>query len=152
MKTLYEEDYYGWLNQQADLLANHDLKQLDIENLINELSNRIIQVTGELETLLTKLLCYLLGCDYQTRVIKNVHQIEEFKQWVYNINLHRKAIKKQLSDNISLTDYKEKAIIESYQQAKKHSIRLVSSYNRNNRTKGRIAPITDDSFPIECPW
>ncbi|MCA2896977.1 DUF29 family protein, partial [Microcystis sp. M039S1] len=38
-KNLYEKDYYLWLEKTISLLENHQFSDLDLENLIDEISS-----------------------------------------------------------------------------------------------------------------
>ena len=39
-KTLYDQDYYVWLNQNIEALQNNNFSELDTPNLIEELSDK----------------------------------------------------------------------------------------------------------------
>ena len=41
-KTLYEQDYYLWIEKTISLLENHRFSDLDLENLIEEIKSMSI--------------------------------------------------------------------------------------------------------------
>lgn len=65
MTTLYDLDFYAWTQQQVELLRSGQWKQVDIENLIEELDSLGKQQRQELRNRLGVLLGYLLQWHYQ---------------------------------------------------------------------------------------
>ncbi len=39
MRNLYTSDYYGWTQQQAELLRSGKLGDLDVDNLLEEIES-----------------------------------------------------------------------------------------------------------------
>jgi ribosomal protein L29 len=62
--TLYDQDFYAWTQQQVDLLKAGQWKQVDIENLIEEIESLGKQQRQELENRLGVLLGHLLKWRY----------------------------------------------------------------------------------------
>lgn len=54
--TLYETDFYAWTQAQAALLRNHQWKQLDLQNLIEEIEFLRRQQRQELRSRLSVLI------------------------------------------------------------------------------------------------
>ncbi|NCQ94726.1 MAG: DUF29 domain-containing protein [Microcystis wesenbergii Mw_QC_S_20081001_S30D] len=89
-KNLYEKDYYLWLDKTINLLENHQFSELDLENLIEEISSMGKSEKRSLESYLTRLLEHLLKLvywqselEYNQRGWKNEMGASQFCQ---NIN------------------------------------------------------------------
>ena len=65
----YDQDFYGWTQEQAALLRAGRLNDLDIENLIEEVETMGRSEKRELESRLTVLFVHLLKWKYQTRFL-----------------------------------------------------------------------------------
>lgn len=50
MRNLYNSDYYGWTQQQAELLRSGNLGELDVSNLLEEIESMGGSVRRELES------------------------------------------------------------------------------------------------------
>ena len=59
-QTLYEQDFYAWTLQQAELLRSQTHKDLDWVNLAEELEDMGKNLKRELESLLKVLFAHLL--------------------------------------------------------------------------------------------
>ncbi len=49
-KSLYQEDFYRWLQETANLLKEHRFEKLDLENLIEEIETMGRSEKRELES------------------------------------------------------------------------------------------------------
>ena len=58
--TKYESDYYGWTQEQADLMRHRRLAELDLENLIEEIESMGKAQKEALRSRLRVLLAHLL--------------------------------------------------------------------------------------------
>uniref|UniRef100_A0A7C4MM63 DUF29 domain-containing protein n=1 Tax=Desulfatirhabdium butyrativorans TaxID=340467 RepID=A0A7C4MM63_9BACT len=65
MNNLYEQDFYQWTIEQANLLRTGALSQVDIKNLIEEVESMGKSQKKELLSRLTVLLIHLLKWDFQ---------------------------------------------------------------------------------------
>lgn len=65
MTTLYERDFYAWLQNQAALLKSGRLVELDIEHLTEEIESMGASERRELINRLRVLLIHLLKWQYQ---------------------------------------------------------------------------------------
>ena len=63
-KNLYEKDYYLWLEKTISLLENHQFSELDLDNLIEEISAMGKSQRQSLKSYLTRLLEHLLKLVY----------------------------------------------------------------------------------------
>ena len=63
-KNLYEKDYYFWLEKTINLLENNQFSDLDLDNLIEEISDMGKSQRQSLKSYLTRLLEHLLKLVY----------------------------------------------------------------------------------------
>jgi Domain of unknown function DUF29 len=68
MTTLYEQDFALWSEQMADLIANRQFDQLDIENLVEEIRDLSKRERDRLFSSLRLILHHLLKWDYQPKL------------------------------------------------------------------------------------
>lgn len=61
----YQHDFYGWTQQQVELLRSGHLNELDIENLIEEIETMGRSETRAVESRLIVLLSHLLKWQFQ---------------------------------------------------------------------------------------
>ena len=111
-KTLYNQDYYLWLQDTIEQLQLGRISSLDLDNLIEELVNMGKSERRALESLLTRLLEHLLKlADWETE--------REYNQrvWKNEIRNFRLQIKKILKDSPSLKSYLTEVLPECYQDA-----------------------------------
>ncbi|MFB2976845.1 DUF29 domain-containing protein [Microseira sp. BLCC-F43] len=104
--TLYEQDYYLWLEQTAKLLDRGQWDELDIANLVEEIKDIGKSERRSLESNLTVVLLHLLKYKYQPTHRSN--------SWLSSILEHRLRIKKQLKESPSLKPYLEQVFGECY--------------------------------------
>ncbi len=128
--TLYDQDFYAWTQQQAELLKTGQWKQVDIENLIEEIESLGKQQRQELRNRLGVLLGHLLKWRYQPE--------ERSKSWFYTIREQRREIQRHLKENPSLKPYLPEAIEIGYEQG----LDLL----------GKETPLDPDQLPQVCPF
>lgn len=108
--TLYEQDYYLWLEQIALTLASRSWSEVDISNLVEEIKDMGRSERRALESNLTVVLLHLLKYKYQPTHRSN--------SWLSSILEHRLRIKKQLQESPSLKPYLEQVFEECYGDAR----------------------------------
>jgi Domain of unknown function DUF29 len=128
--TLYDQDFYAWTQQQVELLKTGQWKQVDIENLIEEIESLGKQQRQELRNRLGVLLGHLLKWRYQPE--------DRSKSWFYTIREQRREIQRHLKENPSLKPYLQEAIAIGYEQG----LDLL----------GRETPLDPDQLPQVCPF
>jgi hypothetical protein len=128
--SLYEQDFYEWTQEQADLLKAGALSQLDIENLIEEIESMGKSQKKELLSRLTVLLMHLLKWDYQ--------QDHRSKSWKSTIITQRKEIRNLLDDNPSL----RRIIPEKADMLYKDAVEIASAETG----------LPETAFPETCPY
>jgi hypothetical protein len=126
----YEQDFYGWTQEQAALLRAGRLNELDIENLIEEIETMGRSEKRALESRLSVLLCHLLKWHYQPARRGN--------SWMYTIIEQRMKFKKVLADNPGLKPQLQQLIDDAYEYA------LVKACHETG--------FLSDIFPATCPW
>ena len=128
--NLYDQDFYQWTHEQAELMKAGALSQLDIPNLIEEIESMGRSEKRELRSRLTVLLMHLLKWDYQPD--------RRSGSWKSTINTQRMDIDFVLKDNPSLKHNLEIVIDETYRVARQ-----------------RVADETglpESVFPLSCSY
>ncbi|ASC71755.1 hypothetical protein XM38_027090 [Halomicronema hongdechloris C2206] len=128
--TLYAQDFHAWTQHQAELLRSGRLRELDIENLIEEIESLGKQQRQELCNRLGVLLGHLLKWRYQPEA--------RSKSWAATIREQRREIHEILEDNPSLKPYLAEAVIRGYRKG----LDLVN----------RETPLDPDQLPQSCPF
>jgi hypothetical protein len=129
-KDQYEQDFYAWTQEQAQLLRLGKLEGLDLENLAEEIESLGKQQKQELRNRFGVLIGHLLKWQYQPSL--------RGKSWRITIDLQRDEILELVHENPSLKPYLEEAIAKSYKQA----IALVV----------KETPLDKNDLPSECPY
>ena len=93
--ALYESDFYGWTELQANVLANRQVEALDWQNLREEIISLGKQEYRELVSRLTVLVGHLLKWEYQPD--------KRSRSWFLTIREQRRAIRRHLQGNPSLS-------------------------------------------------
>ncbi|GCA82437.1 DUF29 domain-containing protein [Microcystis aeruginosa] len=111
-KTLYEQDYYLWLDKTISLLENRQFSELDLDNLIEEIKSMGIKEKHTLTSLLTRIIQHLLQLAYwQSERQYNANH------WQGEITIFRIDLWEVLDDNPSLKSYLENSFDQCYQSA-----------------------------------
>jgi len=110
MPNFYEADFYGWTQEQANLLRHHQWNQLDLPNLIEEIESLGRKERQELRNSLGILIVDLLKWEYQPK--------QRSRSWLATTRVQRRQILKLLTENPSLKPYLEEALQESYQNGR----------------------------------
>jgi Domain of unknown function DUF29 len=117
-KTLYEQDFYLWIQTTLQLLRERKLAQLDIENLIEEIDSMGRSERKELKTRLIVLIEHLLKLkywteekDYNARGGRNTI-VEQRRQIAYT-----------LADSPSLKSVLNDVFLDCYTDARNDTIR-----------------------------
>ncbi len=90
--TLYEEDFYLWLESTAKLLRNRQLENLDYDNLIQEIEAMGRSEKHSLESNLIVVLMHLLKYKYQPQKCS--------RSWLSSIFEHRHGKKGFQASNL----------------------------------------------------
>lgn len=126
----YDQDFYGWTQEQAALLKSGRLNELDIENLIEEVETMGRSEKRELESRLTVLLLHLLKWKYQ--------DVRRGRSWELSIIEQRLKFEETLEENPGLKPRLDEILVKAY----KFSIIQAS----------RETQLNIKVFPESCPW
>ncbi len=127
----YDEDFYSWTLQQADLLESHQFDKLDLEHLVEELHSMSARERRELLSRLRILLMHLLKWQYQPHYIGR-------RSWERTIRTQRKEIGFHMEDNPGLRPQLGVLIERAYDLAL-------------DDAEGETG-LPRKTFPEKCPW
>jgi hypothetical protein len=113
LKSLYEQDFYKWIQTTIQQIRNQELNSVDWTNLLEELEDLGNEQKHKLESRLLVLLEHLLKLAYW-------EQEREYNQrsWKGTIIEQRKQLNKLLNKNPSLKPYFLEIFEECYQDAR----------------------------------
>jgi len=126
----YDQDFYSWTQEQAELLKNGRFSELDIDNLIEEVEAMGRSEKRELESRLTILLLHLLKWKYQ--------EVRRERSWQLSIDEQRIQFEETLNENPGLKQKLDEIIKKAYRLAVIQASRETS--------------ISKAVFPECCPW
>lgn len=141
LQTLYESDFQVWVEKTIDCLEKQQFNRLDIQHLIEELTDLGRSDRKELESNLMILMAHLLKLKIQNNIPE-----QRSGSWYDSVVEHRQRVYKNLRDTPSLKNYLETAIQSAYPDARKVAIK-----------EGKLAkfgvPIPSEVvYPITCPF
>lgn len=112
--SLYDRDYYLWLNRTAEQLKNGSFKELDLANLIEEITSLGRKERAELRNRLKILFEHLLKLNYWEREVK-----WNRRGWILTIEEQKLQIKRLILDSPSLKSQLTILGQEAYEDALK---------------------------------
>jgi len=127
---MYETDFYGWTQRQAEAMRSGDLAGLDLENLIEEIESMGKREKRELESRLEVLLAHLLKWRYQPGFRGASRQA--------TIKEQRGRIADHMRENPSLKGL----LPETYGKTYRYSVLKAV----------RETGMAESAFPPQCPW
>ena len=128
-KTLYEADYFLWIEKTVQGLKAGDLSRVDLENLIEEVEALGRKERRSLRSFLMRLLEHLLKRCY-------VLMSDCYRGWEIEIRNFRQQLRAILQDSPSLRGFLVECFEDCYQEA------LESVQD--------VYPET--IFPLDCPF
>jgi hypothetical protein len=128
--TIYDTDFYAWTQQQADLLRQGQLAELDVEHLIEEIEDMGQSQRRALSSRLQVLISHLLKWQFQPE--------KRSPSWEATIHIQRSEIVDLLADNPSLRPQLSLFVERAYPKARQAA-----------RGETRL-PL--EIFPPECPY
>jgi len=129
-EPLYDTDFYGWTEQQAELLRAGKLVQSDIIHIAEEIEDMGKNLKRELESRLKILFIHLLKWQYQPCYRGN--------SWRYSIEEQRAELADHINDNPSL----KPKLPEAMQRGYKYAVNGAAKETGRSKT----------TFPATCPW
>lgn len=127
---LYKKDFYGWTQQQAELLREGKLSEVDVMNLVEEIEDMGGSEKREIESRLSVLFMHLLKWRYQPT--------HRGQSWRLTIAEQRNRIARRLKKSPSLKSLLAELAEDAYSDAR---------YGAARET-GRELEV----FPVDCPW
>jgi hypothetical protein len=106
----YEDDYYGWVMDQVELLRSGRLDQIEREHLAEELEDLAGDEFTKLESALRVLLMHMLKWDQQPE--------HRTRSWIFSIREQRRRYARLLKKSPSLKARLEEAREEAYEDAR----------------------------------
>lgn len=128
--ALYEQDFYAWANEQAELLRAGKLSEADIAHIAEEIESMGKSEKRELVNRLAVLLTHLLKWQFQPGLRGN--------SWRLSIEEQRERLSDHLSDNPSLKATLTESIASGYRLARIGATRETG--------------LDRETFPTACPW
>ncbi len=126
----YDDDFFAWAKEQADLLRAGEFAQLDIENLAEEVESMGRSARGELRNRLAVLVMHLLKWQYQPAF--------RSRSWSGTIREQRRQVRHLLEESPSL----------------RPSVLQDSAYVYSLACPKAVAEtgLAETTFPAECPF
>ena len=128
--TNYHQDFYTWTQQQAALLRNGRLHELDITNLLEEVEDMGKSQRNQLENRLKQLLLHLLKWHYQPNM--------RTRSWLLSIKEQRLKVAQVLRKNPGLKPELADLVTDAYELAKLGAAKQTG--------------LDESIFPEVCPW
>lgn len=128
--SLYDQDFFAWTQQQAQLIKNKSFGKLDMVHLLEEVESMGNQNKTELRNRLAILLTHLLKWKYQPDLKGN--------SWYLTIANQRLDILDLIEDNPSLKHFLPELFNKAYSKA----------IIRANIETG----MKSSAFPLKCLW
>ncbi|MBV5309199.1 DUF29 domain-containing protein [Chromatium okenii] len=138
LSMLYEKDYSAWAQRNAELLRSRNYAELDIEHLVEELSDMSKTERRELQSRLLTLLAHLLKWEYQYQTLSERWREFDGRSWRMTIIEQRKKIAVLLRQSPGLQSVLTDTIAAAYPDA-------VDLAHRETRL-----PLK--TFPTSCPY
>jgi Domain of unknown function DUF29 len=111
---LYQRDSCLWVEEQARLLKEGRLEQLDVVNLIDEIEDLSIDRKHAVTSNLVVILKRLLKHQHQPR--------RRSRSWLASIAEHRRRVRKEFQHAPSLRGYAREQIEECYQDGRRQAL------------------------------
>lgn len=128
--ALYDNDFYAWSTQQAQLLRAGKLREADIEHIAEEIETMGRTEKRELVSRLAVLLLHLLKWQFQPA--------KRGASWEASIRVQRNRLADHLDDNPSLRPLLPQALSSAYRDAVLETVAETG--------------LPAATFPQVCPW
>jgi len=128
LKSLYNSDFYAWTQQQAELLRNQYLSELDFIHLAEELEDMGRSEKRELASRLEVLLMHLLKWQFQPSL--------RSRSWQLTLKEQRLRLEQHLAENPSLKAFLPEYLTRAYQLA------VIGAEKETGLS----------TFPSDCPY
>jgi hypothetical protein len=135
---LYDTDYSEWARRNAALLRSGDFSALDIEHLLEELSDMGKRERRDLENRLTVLIAHLLKWQYQLPQLSERWREFDGRSWRATLIEQRDRLNKRLRETPGLKSVFADCIPEAYADAVALAVKETG--------------LPQQIFPAECPY
>ena len=133
-KSLYDRDFCAWVGSQVSALRERRFRDLDLENLIEEVGDLAANLQRELRSRLKVILIHLLKWQYQSP--------KRSTSWQVTLLEQRDQIHELLERNPSLRRQIPELVAKAYASAFKLAGKEMDlETSRPHR-----------AFPVQCPW
>jgi hypothetical protein len=126
----YDDDFFAWTQEQARLLREGDLADIDVENLAEEIESMGKSLRRELRNRLGVLVMHLLKWNYQPTF--------RSRSWSSTIKEQRKQVQSLINEAPSLLSLLRNELSDIYGSA---------VTNASGETG-----LSEETFPVECPY
>ena len=126
----YAEDYAAWVERQLMLLREHRFEELDVDNLIDEVSDLGKSEFRQFRSSIEVVLVRMLKWDHQPR--------RRSTSWQISIAEHRSRIAEELTDSPSYRSRQDEAVLSAYRTAR--------------FAAARETKLSLERFPTTCPY
>ena len=130
-KKLYELYSYLWIEKTIEVLKTHSLKDLDIENLIEELESLGKRDFNKVRSLLRQIMIHLLLLEYWSEEYDR-----NYRHWEAEILAFRSDLKDNLTTTLENRLYER--LDDLYDDASKYVLKKTGLVNR--------------IIPMNCPY
>jgi hypothetical protein len=141
MTILYDQDFQLWLSQIINQLENQQFDQLDLEHLIEELTDLGKSNQRSLESNLIILIAHLLKLKIQQDAPEMMKG-----SWLDAVSDHRQRVLYDLEEIPSLKSHLETAIAKVYPSSRKLAIK------EGKRAKFGVRIPLEKQYPLDCPF
>jgi hypothetical protein len=129
-QSLYERDFNLWVEEQARLLKQGRLEQLDVANLVEEIEDLGTGEKKAVQSNLVVVLKHLLKQRFQPG--------RRSRSWLSSIAEHRRRLRNDLRSSPSLRPYARDVFEECYQDSRRQAL-----------IETGLEP---DALPVAPPW
>ena len=119
--SLYNQDFYLWIEQTVQALKNRDLNSLDWDNLIEEVESMGRSEKRELKSRLLVVIEQLLKLMFWES-----EKLQNIRGWRTTVVEQRYQIELLLTDSPSLRPMLQDIFADSYAKARRHTMRKYS--------------------------
>lgn len=130
MNPKYEEDFYGWTVNTAQLLRDKKMSEIDFDHIAEELEDMVSSNETQMINRLTLVLSHLLKWQFQPNMRGH--------SWIYTIREQRKRSKIHLRKNPSLKSKLNEILLDAY------DIAVLEAAKESG--------LDEIIFPSECPY
>jgi hypothetical protein len=133
-ESLYETDYFAWIQEQIRALRSGRSDDLDSANIAEELDDLGKSVRRELQSRIELILAHMLKIVYQPE--------KRTPSWENTIHEQRMRLEDHLAKNPSLRSHLDETILDAFRYAR------VAAGNEMGLTIREARRL----FPTDCPW